>query len=360
MYDVIVVGGGPGGSVAAKRCAQSGLKTLLLERKKLPRDKVCSGMVMGPWANNIIEQEFGNIPRKVLTKPPQLSGHIMHVPGTPPQRILYKTPLAWRKDLDFWMIQVAREEGVEIQEGGKAIGVTQKAGTCTVTIMQGKTPRELESKFVIGADGGASAVRKSLFPQLKVQYSVPIRECYDGALDLEKDYFHWFFPKHRARPRFGLNHKEDRFLIEGAGIKELRNEINQILSQYGFNPDKKALWKDGCLIPRLHQPLISGSFSPARGNVLLIGDAAGLLFPITFEGIGTALKSGLLAADSIAQSIREGGEAAGIYLRKLNPVVEIIRNLDSWTDKLELKAAGDHMEFARTLTAAYEQTLKID
>ena len=360
MYDVIVVGGGPGGSVAAKRCAQSGLKTLLLERKKLPRDKVCSGMVMGPWANDIIDQEFGSIPEKVLTKPPQLSGHMMHVPGTPPQRILHKTPLAWRKDLDFWMIRVAREEGVEIQEGGRVIGVTQKAGTCTITMIQGKTPRKLESKFVIGADGGASAVRKSLFPQLNVQYSVPIRECYDGALDLEKDYFHWFFPKHRARPRFGLNHKGDCFLIEGSGIKELRNEINQILTRYGFNPEKKALWRDGCLVPRLHQALISGAFSPAKANVLLIGDAAGLLFPITFEGIGTALKSGILAADSIAQSIKKGSGAAGIYLRALKPIVEIIRRLDSWNQKLELKAKGDHLEFSRALKAAYAHTLKVE
>ena len=359
MYDVIVVGGGPGGSVAAKRCVQSGLKTLLLERKKLPRDKVCSGMVMGPWANDIIEQEFGTIPREILTEPPQLSGHMMHVPGTPPRQIQYKTPLAWRKNLDFWMIRMAREEGVEIREGARLIEVNQKAGTCTVTLMEGKTPREIATRFVIGADGGASAVRKSIFPRLKVQYSVPMRECYDGELDLEKDYFHWFFPKHRARPRFGLNHKGDCFLIEGSGIKELRNEINQILARYGFNPDKKALWKDGCLIPRLHHDLISGAFTPAKGNVLLIGDAAGLLFPITFEGIGTALKSGILAAESVARSIIEGSGVAGTYLRQLKPIVKIIGDLDSWNKKLELKAARGSVAFSKALAAAYGETLKI-
>jgi len=335
MYDVIVAGGGPGGSVAAKKCAQGGLRTLLLERKKLPRDKVCSGMVMGPWANDIIQQEFGTIPQEILADPALLSGHMMHVPGMRPQRILCKTPLAWRKDLDFWMIQMAQEDGVEIWEGAKVIEVNQKPGVCSVTMIRGKTPRELKSRFVIGADGGASAVRKSLFPLLKVQYSVPLRECYDGALDLEKDYFHWFFPKSRARPRFGLNHKGDCFLIEGSGIKELRNEINQILVKYGFNTKSKAIWKDGCLIPRLHGALITGSFSPAKGNILLIGDAAGLLFPITFEGIGTALKSGILAADSVARSVKEGSEAAGIYLRELKSILQTIRSLYSWNKKLE-------------------------
>ena len=39
MFDVLVAGAGPGGSVAAKRCAELGLKTLLVERRRLPRDK---------------------------------------------------------------------------------------------------------------------------------------------------------------------------------------------------------------------------------------------------------------------------------------------------------------------------------
>ncbi len=359
MYDVIVVGGGPGGSIAAKRCAQGGLKTLLLERKKLPRDKVCSGMVMGPWANDIIRQEFGSIPLEILVDPCQLSGHMIHVPGTQPQRILCKTPLAWRKDLDFWMIQMAREDGVKIWEEVKVIRVNQKAGTCTVTMMQGKTPQELKSRFVIGADGGASAVRKSLFPLLKVQYSVPLRECYDGALDLEKDYFHWFFPKCRARPRFGLNHKGDCFLIEGSGIKELRNEINQILVKYGFNTKSKAIWKDGCLIPRLHEALITGSFSPAKGNILLIGDAAGLLFPITFEGIGTALKSGILAADSVAQAVKQGEEAAGIYLYELKPVLNAIKSLIFLSERLKHETDNGSEAISIALKEAYEETLKV-
>jgi choline dehydrogenase-like flavoprotein len=45
--DVLVVGAGPGGSAAAKYCAEAGLKTILIEKKKIPRDKVCTGMIMG-------------------------------------------------------------------------------------------------------------------------------------------------------------------------------------------------------------------------------------------------------------------------------------------------------------------------
>ena len=359
MYDVIVVGGGPGGAVAAKKCVRRGLKTLLLERKKLPRDKVCSGMVMGPWAHEIIEQEFGPIPLDILVEPHRLSGHLLHLSGTPPQRILCNTPLAWRKNLDFWMVQTARTDGVEILDGVKVVQVDQTPEACTVATVQDQTPQKFKSRFIIGADGGASAVRRSLFPRLAVQYSVPIRECYGGALDLEKDYFHWFFPKQRPRPRFGLNHKGDYFLIEGSGIVELRHEIIQILTKYGLDPQNKALWKDGCLIPKLHEPLISGSFRPAKGNILLIGDAAGLLLPITFEGIGTALKSGLLAADAIGRSVAEGRGAGDIYLEALTPVLNVIGRLHAWNQTLKQEATSGPASLARALQTAYGETLKV-
>ena len=55
MADVIVVGAGPAGSAAAKRCAEYGLDTLILEKRRLPRDKVCSGMIMGPAAHTLIK-----------------------------------------------------------------------------------------------------------------------------------------------------------------------------------------------------------------------------------------------------------------------------------------------------------------
>jgi flavin-dependent dehydrogenase len=92
---------------------------------------------------------------------------------------------------------------------------------------------------------------------------------------------------------------------------------------------------------------------------MLIGDAAGLLFPITFEGIGTALKSGILAAGSVARSINVGSEAAGIYLQELKPILEIIRSLDFWNKKLEQAATKRGAELSKALTAAYGETLKV-
>ena len=235
-FDVVVVGGGPGGSAAAKRCARKGFKTLLLEKRRLPRDKVCTGMIMGPGAHDAIQREFGDMPQGVLVSPQGLAGHMIHVPGAPPRALEWRTPLTRRKDLDFWMNQRAMDEGVEILDGVRVTGVSQKGDECFVAFRQeGKEPRVLRSRFVIGADGAASVVRKSLFPWLRVRYSAPVRHCYEGALDVDKEYIHWFFPKSRPRPRFDLVHKGDSFLLEGSGIRELRNEMGRILAPRGLS-----------------------------------------------------------------------------------------------------------------------------
>lgn len=356
-FDVIVVGGGPGGSVAAKRCAESGFSTLLIEKKRLPRDKVCTGMVMGDWASRTIEEEFGEIPKSVLVDPPYLSGHRLHVAGAEAPTLEWQTPLAWRRDLDFWMVQRAREAGVVVQEGSRIVGVISEEGAYRVTCRSNGMAEDIRARFVIGADGATSIVRRSVFPDLKVRYAAPARECYKGALDLEKDVIHWYFPKGRSKPRFNVNHKNDVFLIEGRAIKELRQEINETLAPHGFQPGSKPEWKDGCAIALLHEELTSGKFVPAERNVLLIGDAAGLILPITFEGIGSALKSGTAAADSILKSTKTGTRAASFYLEGLKPIIEVIRNLCSLQNELEVVSNKGPEPLAEAILAAYRETL---
>jgi len=359
IFDVIVVGSGPGGSVAAKKCADNGFKTLLVEKKRLPRDKVCSGMIMGLWANAIIHDEFGDIPQKILADPYFLSGHMIHVPGTPSRVIKWRTPIAWRRDLDFWMNQKVSDSGVEILDSVRVIRVDQRDDNCTVVIKGGEKQHKLRSRFVIAADGGASVVRKSLFPNLKVRYSAPMRECYNGSVEIERDYIHWFFPKARPRPRFDLFHKGEFFLIEGSGIRVLRREIGKVLAAHGVDPEKKPLWRDGCLMPLLHGELVSGDFLPAKGNVLLAGDAAGLVFPITFEGIGSALKSGVLAAEAVAEAAVHGKRADAGYLKKLQPLLRVIGDFLDLQKGLEAAAAKGAVALAGALKHAYEETGRI-
>lgn len=359
MWDVIVVGAGPGGSLAAKRSAEQGFKTLMVEKKKLPRDKVCSGMIAGAWAKDTIEEEFGKIPKEVLVHPYLLYGQMFYVPGAEPKALNWRTLLAWRKDLDAWMNQKALEKGSEIWDDAKVVAVSAQNGNYTVRVEKENHTFNLETKYVVGADGAGSVVRKSLFPKLKVNYSIPIRECYEGSLGLDPHYLHWFFPNLSPRPRFNINFKGHYFLVEGSGIKHLRREIAEVLSKYGVDPAKPPVWKDGCRVALLHSQLISGVFSPADGNAMLVGDAAGLLLPISFEGIGTALKSGQFAADAIYESVISGRNAAEIYLPKLTPMVSTIKRL-YFLDKALATETGKGPDcLCDALRTAYEDALNI-
>lgn len=358
FYDVIVVGAGPGGAAAAKRCAKNGLNTLLIEKKQLPRDKVCSGMIMGAWAYQIIREEFGPIPESVLADPPVLSDHRFYVGKSETETLKWPTALSWRKDLDLWMVQGAVKSGVHLREGVRVAGIESVNNGCRVYLRNGGKTEKLKTRFVIGSDGAASVVRRSIYPELKVRFSGPIRECYGGTLDFPKDIFHWFFPKCLPRPRFAVHHKDDVFLIEGSGLRELGKEIGATLSPYGFDPGAEPLWKDGCAVALLHEDLLSGAFQPAKSNVLLIGDAAGLILPITFEGIGSALKSGVLAADAVMNGLDCGHEVASLYLKSLEPMLKTIARLCTVQDELKT-GFSDAVLLAKALRDAYRKTLTI-
>jgi len=109
----------------------------------------------------------------------------------------------------------------------------------------------------------------------------------------------------------------------------------------------------------LHDPLISGTFEPAMGNILLVGDAAGLIFPITFEGIGSALKSGLGAAESIRDSLDTKTPAAPLYLQKITPIVKTIKRLHKVQKRLKSRTAEGSDHFAAALLKAYRETLTV-
>jgi flavin-dependent dehydrogenase len=358
-FDVVVLGGGPAGASTAIHCARAGLETLVLERRALPRDKVCSGMIMGRWAHEVIESGFGSIPEEILAEPKFLAGHKIHVPGAAPVAIPWRTPIAWRKDLDGWMIQRAVAHGASVWDRSRVLSTEAERRGYRLQVARARGEVTVSTRFLVGAEGAISPLRRALFPELRVRYSKPRREGYAGALALERDHFHWFFPKARPRPRFSVNHKDDAFILEGSGIPELRPDIARTLSPHGFDPGAPPAWRDGCMIAILHAELVSGRFQPARDHALLAGDAAGLILPITFEGIGTAVLSGRNACEAIAGELAGGRSAAELYLKALEPMLRAIRRLAALEEELGERAEQGPAALADALADAYQETARV-
>jgi len=362
--DVIVVGAGPSGSAAAKKCAQYGLRTLMLEKRQLPRNKVCSGMIMGPVAQSLIKQEFGDIPENILSQPRCLKGFIFHVPGIGSKRLESVTPLTWRRDLDYWMNLKAQSEGVKIWQAARAVSLKHIGQSYLLKVEKDSVEYEIETKFIIGADGATSFVRRFLFPDLRVRHAQTYQECHWGELELEKEYFHWFFPIEYSPSSFTVHHKDDLLVVDVTGrvgqTKELMRCARDFLaSNFGFTFAQKPVWKGGCLEPIMYRALTSHLFLPARENILLVGDAAGFLLPVTGEGIGAALKSGILAAESIIEALESGEPSDTAYLARVRDIVNMFREIYPYFDRIVEETRAGGQSLATLLCDAYQSTLRI-
>jgi menaquinone-9 beta-reductase len=216
----------------------------------------------------------------------------------------------------------------------------------------------INTRFLIGADGAFSAVRKFVCPDLKVRYRPAYRECYEENLSIEKDHFHWFFPSIAFSPRFDINYKERFLLIEGGNIRQIKDRMRQILEGYGFSPDAKPLWRDGCVIPALHGDLLNDIFVPAKDNALLVGDAAGMLFPFTHEGIGSALKSGVQAAEAVTEAITGNSTAGECYLRKIEGMKMFLKELWSLQQEMDDIAKKGADALAEAMGKFIEKTVR--
>jgi len=363
MLDVIVVGAGPAGSAAAKRCAENGLNTLILEKRVLPRDKVCDGMVMGPVAHTLIKQEFGDIPENVLSDPYYLSGYILHVPGIGSRALDNFTPVAWRRDLDYWMTQKAQAKGAEVWQVSRVIALRQEGQGYSVEVEKDKETRTLETRFVVGADGGNSIIRRFLYPELKPEYVQSYEECYQGKLDLDRNYFHWFYPVDYGFSMFCIHHK-DNFVIVDFDVRrgQVKQDIKRVkdflAENYHFDIDQKPAWRGSCVTAIIWEQLISHAFLPAKGNALLAGDAAGFLLPVSGEGINTAIKSGLLAADSIIKATESAKQPDKIYLVGIQGILSIINESYIWYERMikEIKSGGHSLP--QVLEDAFRSTLR--
>jgi flavin-dependent dehydrogenase len=355
-WDVVVVGSGPGGSVAAKVCSKAGLETILLEKKRLPRDKVCSGMLLGYWARKLVQQEFGDIPTDVLVEP--YKGMGFHAGREHSIEMQVPIPVGWRKDIDYWMSSKASEAGAFLRDTARVTALRPHASGYEVDVKgENKETEHLYGRFVIGADGAYSTIRKCFWPDFRVRYRPVARECYKADLSIEKDYFHWFYPAGTATPRYDINYKGGFFLIEG-NLRPIRDTVRETLQNYGLPSGAKPLWRDACVNPHVWDALIDGSFVPAKDNVLLVGDTAGMLFPTTHEGIGSALKSGIMAAESVIEALRGNGKAEGPYLKKIEEIKTVLAELQIMTKKLGDAAKEGPDALLGSMVELFDRTIR--
>jgi flavin-dependent dehydrogenase len=329
-YDVVIVGSGPGGAGASKALTGSGLKTVIIERASLPRDKMCSALVL-PRARKIISEEYGEIPSEFLIEPIEIKGHhvcptneseIMDVPwgAVFPERDVpeYALNVTSRSDLDLWL---CRQSDASLVDNCLFVDCQVDADNILIESRYKGNYVKIKAKYLIGADGMRSKVRRSIAPEFdkSIVWQPVYEERYQGKIDLDPEYFYMFFDR-------GIT---DNF----ASVAQKVDNITVTTTVNEDKPSRKYLGIFKELLERKHGLKITKTVSTTghvknnmtdknnyifgKGNVLIAGEANGLM-----ESIDAALITGKAAGNAVLKSIESGKSALECYIENESLIFE--------------------------------------
>src|SRR6266481_1904276 len=291
-FDVAIVGGGPAGSSCAAFCARAGLRTLVLEREKFPREKVC-GDCLNPSCWAVLEhlgvaQRVRDLPHSKLDSVEfiAIDGHnvVVDLPTG------HNCELSVKRSLfDDLLLTRARDVGADVREGTTVTAVAN-SGNWKIETAAGES---FSARTLIGADGRNSTVARlrNLLPRparerVALQAHIPLPRNFGTRIILQ-------FLREGYSGQAPVNKTELNLCLVGrpATISRLRQ-----WAQQHFDIPADQPW-------RTITPLTRAPVPCAQENLLFIGDAARVVEPFTGEGIYYALRSGELAAGAIAKII---------------------------------------------------------
>ncbi|MBD3230225.1 MAG: hypothetical protein GF329_18750 [Candidatus Lokiarchaeota archaeon] len=304
-YDVIIIGGGIAGSIASKIMARSGLNTLLLEKDKIPRNKVCSGVQL-KYMEKLIGEK---IPRSKLCKNELRKVNIITPKG---RKISGNIGLLnyWRNIFDYWLNQIALENGVEIMDNFIVNDIIKNNDRY---IIKNKAS-EIKAKYILGADGLSpnSISRKILYPENfsdKIT-GAAINYFFEGTSTVEKNSLYIFYRKEFSNLMYSWVYYKDNKLIIGTSGKD----NIEFFSQNFFQEIEKKFDLKGSIIRREgYVTHCNGGICLGKDRILLAGDAAGLLDLYRGVGMDIAAISGNLAGKSIVKAYKKGNSALRNY-----------------------------------------------
>ncbi len=296
-YDIAVIGGGPAGATFAREIARScpEKRIVLIDEKPRTGSKVCGGL-LAPDAQKVLAQFDLDLPKSILADPQIFDVQTIDL-ATGITRNYQRHYLNMdRAAFDDWLlslipdnVDIIRGRCTELNEGFVLTAITD----------EGKIT--LSADRIVGADGGASIVRRKFFKTCKKQYIAIQEHFVDNGSDMPS-YSCIYDPETSDSCSWTI--RKDGYVIFGGAfdIKGGRGAYfkqKERLERHLGRSFGEAVKIEACL---LTSPRSSRDFVLGRDNVFLIGEAAGFVSSSSFEGISSAFLSGKYLADAFAEA----------------------------------------------------------
>ncbi len=316
-YDVVIVGAGPAGSSAAYELARHGASVALVEKASMPRYKTCGGGIVARALKLVPVDVTEAIERECNVAELNLADSDLRFSV---ERNYPLVSMTMRRNFDYLLFCAAAQAGARTMDGCRVLDVLPHNGK-----MEVKTDRgSLLCRFVVGADGGQSIVarkggwrdRLRLIPLVEWEVSVK-EELFDAFSKSARFEFGpvpggyaWIFPK-KQHLSVGLGgFGPERF--------NLRARLGQFLDTAGINTTERIEQHGHYLPVNLREGFV-------KDRVILVGDAAGFVDPVTGEGITYALLSGQGAARALIKGDFESDAVEAAYASEL--AEDVLREL---------------------------------
>ncbi len=314
-YEVIVVGGGPAGSSCAVFLGRRGIKTLLVDKASFPRDKTCGDEISDKCADILREIGVDEEVKKLQ------HSMIYGLVSSSPSGIQIETSessgfhqyVCKREIFDDLIFEQAKKKSDVMEnftvtdlmmDGDRVVGIKGNK--------KGGEEVELRAKIVVGADGATSVVARKLgLNNLDTKKShVAIRAYYENVdmnprrmeihfLDECMPGYFWIFPVGNNVCNVGLG-------MLASEIQERRLNLKTLLERAVKNSRISVKFKNAKQISEIkgwNLPTGAQKRKRAGDGFILVGDAASLIDPLTGGGVGNAVISAKIAADTIKKSL---------------------------------------------------------
>ena len=304
MYDIVIVGAGPAGSTLARLLPEH-MNVLLIDKRNLSskdnfkKEKACGGLI-SPDAQKMLAYFDLGVPKSVLQDPQLFAVKVIDIDNNLEANYQRNYLNIDREKFDRWLYDLVPSSVTKL-ENTTVKSILYEKEDYTLYVNQDGKELTINTKYLVGADGANSIVRKSFFPRSRIKKYVSIQKWYEQDSPINHyialfdkdltDYYSWTISK-------------DKYLIVGSAFIEGKGNPNELFKQLEYTLTKqgydlsKPVKQEGSFILR---PGCICHIELGKDHHFLIGEAAGYISPSSAEGYSYAFRTALYLTEAFSK-----------------------------------------------------------